>query len=63
MCFRYSAYGTPLKQVGKNPDLKKKPSQWFFLGFLVFFSHIFAQKREFLGVFSVSRILLGASRL
>jgi hypothetical protein len=33
---------------------------WFFLG--LFFLYIFAQKREFSG-FSVSRILLGASRL
>ncbi len=50
---------TPVVRVGKNPVLKKKPAQWFFLffcgffGFLVFF-YIFAQKREFLGSFSVS---------
>ncbi len=38
---------------------------WVFLGFFGFFwvFFIFAQKREFLGFFSVSRILLGASRL
>jgi hypothetical protein len=34
-----------------------------FWDFFVFFLNIFAQKREFLGFFSVSRILLGASRL
>jgi hypothetical protein len=52
----------------------KKPAQWvfllFFCCFFVFFGffgfgfyYIFAQKREFFRVFSVSRILLGASRL
>jgi hypothetical protein len=44
-------------RVGKNPGFfKKKPAHWVFLGF-------FAQTRGFLGLFSVSRILLGASRL
>jgi hypothetical protein len=44
---------------------KTRVAQWVFLGFLGFlvFFKIFAQKREFLGFFSVSRILLGASRL
>jgi hypothetical protein len=41
---------------------KNQPFGFFgFLCFLCFF-YIFAQKREFLGI-SVSRILLGASRL
>ncbi len=51
---------------------KNQPSGFFwgffgffgvFLGFFGFFSGFFAQTRGFLGVFSVSRILLGASRL
>ncbi len=48
----------------KNPSLKKT-SPMIFLGFLGFFGffYIFAQKREFLGFFLVSRILLGAARL
>jgi hypothetical protein len=59
-------------RVGKNPVLQKKKNQpnGFFGLFLVFcfclvfwFFYIFAQKREFFKVFSVSRILLGASRL
>jgi hypothetical protein len=45
----------------------KNPAQWFFWvffgGFWVFFLYIFAQEIEFIGFFSVSRILLGASRL
>jgi hypothetical protein len=43
---------------------KNHPSAFFgFFGFFGFF-YVFAQKREdFLGFFSVSRILLGASRL
>ena len=47
----------------EKPGFKKKPAQFF--GFFVFFCffYIFAQKREFLGFFLVSRILLGASRL
>jgi hypothetical protein len=49
----------------------KKPAQWVFLDYFEFFGffgvfwvflNIFAQKRVF-RVFSVSRILLGASRL
>jgi hypothetical protein len=53
----------------KTRVFKKEPAQWvylfnFFCVFLFFcFFYIFAQKREFLGFFSVSRILLGASRL
>jgi hypothetical protein len=43
-----------LLRVGKNPGLKKNQPSGFFL--------IFAQKREFLGFFQFSRILLGASR-
>jgi hypothetical protein len=46
-------------RVGKNPDFFKEPSP---VGFWVFF-YIFAQKRDFLGFFSVSRILVGKSRL
>jgi hypothetical protein len=51
---------------------KKKPAQWVFLGFLVFFgfSGFFVfffiylpKERGVFRVFSVSRILLGASRL
>ncbi len=52
-------------RVGKNPGLFKKtqPSGvfwvfWFFLGFWVF-----CPEERVLGFFSVSRILLGASRL
>ncbi len=46
----------------KNPDfLRKKPSPVVFL-FFVFFLYIWPEKRVF-RVFSVSRILLGASRL
>jgi hypothetical protein len=45
----------------KNPGfLSKKPAQWFFLGFLGFL-YICPEERVFRG-FSVSRILLGASR-
>ncbi len=51
-----------LLRVGKNPGFLKKTSSVVFLGFLVSF-YIFSQKKEFLGFFSVSRILLGASRL
>jgi hypothetical protein len=58
-------------QGWKKPGLKKKkkPAQWVFLGvlgflgFFGFFGFFFAQTRGFLGFFSVSRILLGASRL
>jgi hypothetical protein len=50
-------------RVGKNPgDLKKKPAQWIFLVFLGFFGFFCPDERVF-RVFSVSRILLGASRL
>jgi hypothetical protein len=45
--------------------LEKNPAQWFFLGFFGFFclfSYICPGERVF-RVFSVSRILLGASRL
>jgi hypothetical protein len=34
-------------RVGKNPGFKKKTTQWVF-----WFFYIFAQKREFLGLFS-----------
>ncbi len=44
----------------EKPGLKKKNQPGGF--FLVFF-YIFAQKREFFRVFSVSRILFDASRL
>ncbi len=40
----------------------KKPSPVVFLLFFFVFLYIFAQKREFIEFFSVSRILLGASR-
>jgi hypothetical protein len=50
-------------RVGKNPGLKikKQPSGffWVFGGFLVFFW----PDERVLGLFSVSRILIGASRL
>jgi hypothetical protein len=47
-------------RVEKNPVKKKNQPSGFFLGFLGFFwgylvFYIFAQKREFLGFFSVSR--------
>jgi hypothetical protein len=58
--------------VGKNPGLKKKPARWFFCffggffgffgGFLVKKKYICPEERVF-SLFSVSRILLGASRL
>ncbi len=56
-----------LSRVGKNPVFFN-PAQWVFWFFWVFFVffcffYIFAQKREFLGFFPVSRILVGASRL
>jgi hypothetical protein len=57
-------------RVGKNPGFFwKNPAQWLFLGFFgfygffLFFWGFFAQTRGFLGFFSVSQILLGASRL
>jgi hypothetical protein len=51
---------TSQSRVGKNPGFfLKKPAQWVFLVFFGFF----AQTRGFLGFFSVSQILLGASRL
>jgi hypothetical protein len=63
-------------RVGKTRFFfKKNPAQWFFwvllvffgffgfFCFLLFFIYKLIQKREFLGFFSVSRILLGASRL
>ncbi len=60
-------------ELGKIRVLKKNQPSGFFVFFLVFlvfcffwffgFFYIFAQKRELLGFFSVSRILLGASRL
>jgi hypothetical protein len=74
-CFRTVQYCDPInppEQGWKKPGFKKKTSPvgflvfvLFFWGFFVFFSFfdIFAQKREFLGFFSVSRILLDASRL
>ncbi len=53
-------------RVGKNPGLKiKKTAQWVFwvfLGFRGFFVFFWPDKRV-LGLFSVSRILIGASRL
>jgi hypothetical protein len=61
-----------VQQGWKKPGyFKKKPAQWFFLGFLVFFGYfwffgflgVFCPEEMFLGFFSVSRILLGASRL
>jgi hypothetical protein len=54
-----------LRQGWKNPGFKKKkPAQWdfWFLGVFLFFLYICPQKRVF-RVYSVSRILLGASRL
>jgi hypothetical protein len=58
------------EQGWKKPGFKKKtPAQWVFLGFLEFFClfsalflNICPEERVF-RVFSVSRILLGASRL
>ncbi len=50
----------PENRVGKNPGLKKNQPSGLFLVFFIFY--IFAQKREF-RIFSVSRTLLGASRL
>ena len=51
------------RQGWKKPGLKKKKTaQWVFLGIFGFF-YIFVQKGEFFGFLSVSRILLGLSRL
>ncbi len=50
-------------RVGKNPGFFFTQPSVFFCFFFVFFKYIFAQKREFLGFFSVLKILLGASRL
>jgi hypothetical protein len=58
-----------LPGLEKNPGFLKKPSPVGFFGFFGFFVFFwvfwvfFAQTRGFLGFFSVSRILLGASRL
>jgi hypothetical protein len=56
----------PDRQGWKKPGFKKKPAQCFFFGFLGFFwffkIYICPGERVF-RVFSVSRILLGASRL
>jgi hypothetical protein len=50
------------RQGWKKPVFKKKPAHWFYLGFFGFFLYIFREERVF-RVFSVSRILLGESRL
>ena len=60
-------------RVGKNPGFfKKNPAQWVFLGFFGFFwvfwvflgfFGFFCPDERVFGFFSVSRILLGASRL
>ncbi len=50
-----------LKPARLQPRLEKTQPSVFFCFFCFFY--IFAQKREFLGFFSVSRILLGANRL
>jgi hypothetical protein len=57
-------------RVGKNPGLKKKKQPSGFFGYFCFFwggfwgfLGFFAQTRGFLGFFSVSQILLDASRL
>ncbi len=62
-------------RVGKNPGLKKKNSLvgflvfflflffFFFLGGFLGFFGFFCPEERVLGLFSVSRILLGASRL
>jgi hypothetical protein len=63
-----SARRPPSPMVGKNPGFFKKPSLvgfflvWFFFGFFLFFLYICPEERVF-SVFSVTRILLGASRL
>ncbi len=46
--------------LAKTRVLKKKPAQWFFLGFLGFFGffYIIAQKREFLGFFQSQEYFL-----
>ncbi len=58
----------PRQPAGLKPGLektrvffKKKPAQWFFLGFLVFFVFFgfFCPEERVLEFFSVSRILLG----
>ncbi len=56
----------PVPGLEKTRLKKKKPSPVGFFGFFWFFWVFlgsFAQTRGFLGFFSVSRILLGASRL
>ncbi len=65
---RYSRQHRFNTQGWKKPGfLKKNPAQWvflFFWGFLVFFFLIYLPRREkVFMVFSVSRILLGASKL
>ncbi len=55
----------PSGRVGKNPGLKKKPAQWIFFFFFYIpyiYIYICPEERVF-RVSSVSRILLGASRL
>jgi hypothetical protein len=54
----------PRGRVGKNPGFKKTPAQWVFvfLGFFLGLLYFCPEERVF-RVFSVSRILLGASRL
>jgi hypothetical protein len=57
----------PLSRLGKNPVFFLNPAQWFFWFFAVFwffmvFLYICPEERVF-RVFSVSRTLLGESRL
>jgi hypothetical protein len=70
---RLDGWNARRRRVGKNPGFFKKtqPSGffWVFLGFFGFFGFFwvflgfFARTRGILGFISVSRILLGASRL
>jgi hypothetical protein len=55
----------PFRQGWKKPGLKKKNQPSVFFGFFVFFVVFFGSlpQKSVLGVFSVSRILLGSSRL
>jgi hypothetical protein len=52
-------------QGWKKPRFKKKPAQWGFFGFFGFFGFLkyFCPEERIFRVFSVSRLLLGASRL
>jgi hypothetical protein len=54
----------PLLEAGlEKTRFFLKPAEWVFLGFLVFFFLYICPEERVFRVFSVSRILLGATRL